>query len=188
MTVALTGIPGMMAPVATLDEGMPMRSEAEFTSLYHARFSDLSAQLYAYVGDASEAQDIVQEAFTRAWQRWDQIGKYEDPVAWVRRVAWNLATSRHRRLGVIRRFLARSTPPENAPPPSPDHVVLITALRRLSANQRRAMVLHYLADMSVADIARECGVAEGTVKSWLHRGRAELGKYLAESEPVKEVK
>ena len=50
------------------------------------------------------------------------------------------------------------------------------------------MVLHYLADMSVADIARECGVAEGTVKSWLHRGRAELGKYLAESEPVKEVK
>ena len=43
-----------------------------------------------------ETQDLVQEAFIRAWKRWDRIRRYDDPVAWVRRVAWNLAMTRHR--------------------------------------------------------------------------------------------
>ncbi|MEV0645023.1 SigE family RNA polymerase sigma factor [Phytomonospora sp. NPDC050363] len=160
-----------------------MRSEAEFIALYDARFSDLSAQLYAYTSDSTEAQDLVQEAFLRAWQRWDKIGTYDDPIAWVRRVAWNLAMSRHRRLAVVRRFLAKSGPPEPHPGMSPDHVALVTALRKLPDKQRRALVLHYLADMPIAEIARETGAKEGTVKSWLHRGRTEMAKHLTEIEP-----
>lgn len=160
-----------------------MRSQSEFIALYDARFSDLSAQLYAYTADATEAQDLVQEAFLRAWQRWDKIGGYDDPIAWVRRVAWNLAMSRHRRLAVVRRFLARSGPPEVHPGVSPDHVALVAALRRLPDKQRRALVLHYLADMPIAEIARETGAKEGTVKSWLHRGRTEMAKHLTEIEP-----
>ncbi|GLZ80771.1 RNA polymerase sigma24 factor [Actinorhabdospora filicis] len=160
-----------------------MRSQSEFIALYDARFSDLSAQLYAYTADATEAQDLVQEAFLRAWQRWDKIGAYDDPIAWVRRVAWNLAMSRHRRLAVVRRFLARSGPPEAHPGMSPDHVALVAALRRLPDKQRRALVLHYLADMPIAEIARETGAKEGTVKSWLHRGRTEMAKHLTEIEP-----
>ncbi|MGH3657043.1 MAG: RNA polymerase sigma factor, partial [Micromonosporaceae bacterium] len=136
--------------------------------------------LYAYLGDTTEAQDVVQEAFVRAWQRWQKIGEYDDPVAWVRRVAWNLATSRHRRVAVARRFLTRSGPPENQPEASPDHVALVAALRLIPEQQRRAMVMHYLADLPIADIAHDIGVAEGTVKSWLHRGRAELAKHLAD--------
>ncbi|MGH3661303.1 MAG: SigE family RNA polymerase sigma factor [Micromonosporaceae bacterium] len=158
-----------------------MRSEAEFAALYQARFNDLAAQLFAYIGDRTEAQDLVQEAFVRAWQRWHKVGEYDDPVAWVRRVAWNLATSRHRRLKVARRFLARSGPPEPHPDASPDHVALVAALRKIPQRQRQAVVMHYLADMSVADIAADTGVALGTVKSWLHRGRAELAKYLTEA-------
>jgi RNA polymerase sigma-70 factor (ECF subfamily) len=161
-------------------ERVPMPSEADFAALYQARFSDLSAQLYAYLGDSTEAQDVVQEAFVRAWQRWPKISEYDDPVAWVRRVAWNLATSRHRRLAVVRRFLSRAGPPEHHPAASPDRVALIAALRRIPEQQRRAVVMHYLADLSVADIAQEIGVAEGTVKSWLHRGRAELARHLSD--------
>ena len=167
--------------VGARSEGVSMRSEAEFTALYQARFSDLSAQLYAYTGDAAEAQDVVQEAFVRAWQRWHKIGEYDDPVAWVRRVAWNLATSRHRRVAVVRRFLSRATPPEHHPETSADHVALVSALRQIPERQRQAMVMHYLADMSVADIAREIGVADGTVKSWLHRGRIEMAKHLSDA-------
>ncbi|MGH3736046.1 MAG: SigE family RNA polymerase sigma factor [Micromonosporaceae bacterium] len=157
-----------------------MRSEAEFTALYQARFGDLSAQLHAYLGDSTEAQDVVQEAFVRAWQRWSRIGEYDDPVAWVRRVAWNLATTRHRRLAVVRKFVSRSGPPETHPAATPDRVALVHALRRVPEQQRRALVLHYLADLSVADIAHDMGVADGTVKSWLHRGRKELAKLLAD--------
>ena len=160
-----------------------MRSEAEFIALYDARFSDLSAQLYAYTADSTEAQDLVQEAFLRAWQRWDKIGTYDDPIAWVRRVAWNLAMSRHRRLAVVRRFLAKSGPPEPHPGMSPDHVALVAALRQLPDKQRRALVLHYLADMPIAEIAKETGAKEGTVKSWLHRGRTEMARHLSDIDP-----
>jgi RNA polymerase sigma-70 factor (ECF subfamily) len=184
---------GRMGPAASRDDaaaakrvsirdGVRVQSEAEFIALYESRFSELAAQIYAYTSDSSEAQDIVQEAFLRAWQRWDTIGDYDEPIAWVRRVAWNLATSRHRRIAVARRFLQRSSAPEPHPGMSPDHVALVEALRKVPEKQRRAVVLHYLGDMSIADIARLTGAKEGTVKSWLHRGRTELAQYLTEHE------
>lgn len=154
--------------------------EAEFTALYRARFSDLAGQLYAFTGDTGAAQDLVQEAFVRAWQRWATVSGYEDPVGWIRRVAWNLARSRYRRLLLFRRWARQHRPPEPAAELGPDRVALVTALRSLPERQRRALVLHYLADLPVAEIAAECGVAAGTVKSWLHRGRAALAEQLVD--------
>lgn len=163
--------------------GADVRTEAEFTDLYENHFSELAAQVCAYLGDAAESQDLVQEAFLRAWQRWDKVGGYEEPVAWVRRVAWNLATSRHRRNQVVRRFLQKSSPPEPAPAASPDHVALVSALQQVPAKRRKAIVMHYLADMSIASIAEHTGAKEGTVKSWLHRGRRELAELLTDEAP-----
>jgi RNA polymerase sigma-70 factor, ECF subfamily len=169
--------------------GADVRTEAEFTDLYEKHFSELAAQVCAYLGDATEAQDLVQEAFLRAWQRWDKVGGYEEPVAWVRRVAWNLATSRHRRNQVARKFLQKSSAPELAPAASPDHVALVAALKLVPAKRRQALVMHYMADMTVAAIAEATGAKEGTVKSWLHRGRKELAALLtddaAEAKPAK---
>jgi RNA polymerase sigma-70 factor, ECF subfamily len=165
-----------------------VRTEAEFTDLYEKHFSELAAQVCAYLGDATEAQDLVQEAFLRAWQRWDKVGGYEEPVAWVRRVAWNLATSRHRRNQVARKFLQKSSAPEASPAASPDHVALVAALRQVPAKRRQALVMHYMADMTISAIAAETGAREGTVKSWLHRGRKELAALLtddaAEAKPA----
>lgn len=191
--------PGKMTPTVETEiildgvnvskrDGVRVRSEAEFIALYESRFAELAAQVYAYTSDSSEAQDLVQEAFLRAWQRWDTIGGYDEPLAWIRRVAWNLATSRHRRVAVARRFLQRSTPPEPHPGMSPDHVALVAALRKVPEKQRRAVVLHYLGDLSVADIAAQTGAKEGTVKSWLHRGRMELARHLNEYEATGEFR
>ncbi|AVT34834.1 MULTISPECIES: RNA polymerase sigma factor [unclassified Plantactinospora] len=151
-----------------------------FDDVYRAHFQPLVVQLYAYVGDMTEAQDLVQEAFSRAWPRWDKIARYDDPVAWVRRVAWNTATSRWRRLRTARRYLERQRP-ENVPGPGPDRVALTAALATLPPNQRRAVVLHHLADLSINEIALECEVAPGTVKSWLHRARTALAARLGET-------
>jgi RNA polymerase sigma-70 factor (ECF subfamily) len=141
---------------------------------------DLAAQLYAFTGDALETQDLVQEAFIRAWQRWDKVGRYDDPVAWVRRVAWNLAMTRYRRLKIFRRVPGqRAAPPPPVPEFGLDRMVLVNALRSLPEQVRRALVLHYIADMSISDIVVEMGAPEGTVKSWLHRGRTELATHLA---------
>jgi RNA polymerase sigma-70 factor (ECF subfamily) len=151
---------------------------AEFDLLYQAQYGDVVAMVHALTGDLGEAQDLAQEAFCRAWQRWDVIAGYENPVAWIRRVATNLATSRWRRLRVADRHLRRERPPV-VQALQPDHVALVEALRALPADVRRALVLHHLVDLPVADVAHELGVAVGTVKSWLHRGRIALAAKLA---------
>jgi RNA polymerase sigma-70 factor, ECF subfamily len=152
---------------------------AEFDALYQAQYGDVVAMVHALTGDLSEAQDIAQEAFCRAWQRWTAVARYDNPVAWIRRVAVNLASSRWRHLRVVDRHLRRERPQAVAPL-QPDHVVLVAALRSLNADHRRAIVLHHLVDLPVAEVANELGVAVGTVKAWLHRGRTALAARLAD--------
>ena len=157
-------------------------TELDFDQFYASHFAALGVQLYAYYGDRAEAQDIAQEAFCRAWQRWPQVSSYEDPVAWVRKVAWRLAISRWRRARTALAFVRRQRE-EHVPEVSPDRVALASALATLPASQRRAVVLHYLAGMQVAEIATQEGVADGTVKSWLHRARTALATQLTEHSP-----
>jgi RNA polymerase sigma-70 factor (ECF subfamily) len=159
---------------ATVVNGSP---PGTFEDFYGAHVQALTLQLYAYTGDLGDAQDVTQEAFCRAFARWDRLSSYDDPVAWVRRVAWNLATTRWRRHRVASVFL-RSQRERHVEGPSPDRVALVGALAVLPANQRRVFVLHYLADMSIVDIAAQEGIAEGTVKSTLHRARAALADRL----------
>ncbi|WP_412541087.1 SigE family RNA polymerase sigma factor [Longispora sp. K20-0274] len=153
----------------------------DFEALYAAHFHNLTVQLYAYAGDMGQAQELVQEAFCRAFSRWKQISTYDDPVAWVRKVAWNLATSRWRKARTAATFL-RKHREQHVSAPSPDRVALAAALAKLPEKHRGAVVLHYLADMPVTEIALVLGAAEGTVKSWLHRGRAALATHLTEQE------
>jgi RNA polymerase sigma-70 factor, ECF subfamily len=167
------------------DAAHPSRDDvADFDQLYQAHYGRVLAIAYALSADAEAAQDLTQEAFCRAWQRWHRIGAYDDPVAWIRRVITNLAASRWRRLAIARKYLHRHLPAQSAPL-DPDHVAVIAALRELPVPQRQAVVLHHLVDLPVADVAHELGVPEGTVKSWLHRGRAALAARLAD--PATEV-
>ena len=149
----------------------------DFAAFYAATFSSLCAQLYVHTGDLAEAQDVVQEAFTRALPRWGRLAEYDDPAAWVRKVAWNLATSRWRRVRGLT-DLARRHREDTAPAPTPDRVALQAALAKLPSRQRQAVILHYLADAPIAEIAQLVGAPENTVKTWLHRGRASLAGHL----------
>jgi RNA polymerase sigma-70 factor, ECF subfamily len=152
----------------------------DLEALYAGHFHNLSVQLYAYTGDLGVAQELVQEAFTRAVPRWPTIAMYDDPLAWIRRVAFNLAKSRWRRMRTAAAF-ERKHRDEVVPEPSADRVLLVAALAKLPLKQRRVVVLHHLADLPIAEIARTEGVPEGTVRVWLHRGRAALAEQLADS-------
>ena len=114
----------------------------------------IAAQLSLYLGDLDEARDLTQEAFVRAWQRWDRISRYEEPATWIRRVAWNLATSRLRRLRIALRH-QRLVLVEPLPAPG-EHLAIGDALAELPDGQRRAVVLHYLVGLPVAEIAEVC--------------------------------
>ena len=160
-----------------------MRDPHGFDEFYRATAMDVLQFAYAVTGDHAEAQDLVQEAFARAWRHWRTVRDHPAPHAWVRVVVSRLATDRWRRVLGLRTALARSGPPPAIRPPSEDTVLLVRALRDLPPVQRQALARHYLFDMSIEDIAAEMEVASGTVKSWLSRGRARLATSLRELAP-----
>jgi RNA polymerase sigma-70 factor (ECF subfamily) len=158
---------------------VPEDPGTDLESFYAANFPALVVQLYAYTGDLGVAHEMVQEAICRAIPRWPAISGYDDPLAWVRRVAFNLAKSRWRRLRVAAAY-QRAHREEVVPEPNPDRVALVNALAKLPPAQRQAVVLHYLADLPVAEIAAIEGVSEGTTRVRLHRGRAALAAHLSD--------
>ena len=176
---------------SAVDRAVPVRVDApasasredDFDAFYAASAPRLVRQLHAMTGDLLEAQDCVQEAYARAWQRWAKVSGYDAPDAWVRQVAWRLAVSRFRRARVGRGLLRRQGPPPDVPALSPDHVAVVEALKTLPEPQRRAIVLHHLGDLSVAQVAEETGCPEGTVKARLSRGRAALAELLRDDLP-----
>lgn len=159
-----------------------MDHSADFDTFYRTHAPALVRQLAAHTGDVGDAQECVQEAFARAWQRWSKVSSYDVPEAWVRQVAWRLAVSRWRRARSAAVAARRHGPAPDVPPTDPDRVALVRALRAIPEAQRRAVVLHHVGGLTVAEIAADTGVPVGTVKARLSRGRTALAALLDISE------
>lgn len=153
-----------------------------FDEFYRSSRQRLLGFVYVLTGDLAEAQDAVQEAYVRAWQRWSTVSAYEEPEAWVRVVASRIAVSRWRSLRSRARAYLRHGATETVPGPDPDTVDVVAALRRLPEEQRTAIALYYLVGMPVAEVARQTDAPVGTVKARLSRGRAALAGLLAVSD------
>jgi RNA polymerase sigma-70 factor, ECF subfamily len=164
--------------------------EEDFSTLYLSSRARLAAQIYTLTGDSSEAAEVVQEAFTRALANWATIRSFDDREAWVRKVAFRVAVSRWRRLRRALPLGERAT--VASPQPVGERVDVLRAVAGLPISQRRAVVLHYLAGLSVEETATEMGAPAGTVKAWLSRARhrmaAELGDLDERPALEKEVK
>lgn len=156
-----------------------MRDSGQFGEFYTATAPRMVAQLYAMIGDLSEAEDAVQEAYARAWSRWRRVGTYADPVGWVRTVAYRIAVSSWRRSRSRWTAHVRSESTQPVAALNPDTVALVVALRQISPSQRRAIVLHYLAGLNVQEIAQETGSSPSAVKAQLSRGRQALAPLLS---------
>ena len=152
----------------------------EFEELYTSTFGRLVGQLFLVTGDLHEAEEVVQEAFTRAAGRWQRLREYDLPELWVRRVAINLATDSRRR--VRRRLAVQAQLDAEAaavvPPISVDGLAVAAALATLPRRQRQVVVLHYLLDVPVGEVARQLSMPVGTVKSRLARARSALAAQL----------
>ncbi|MER7888301.1 SigE family RNA polymerase sigma factor [Micromonospora sp. NPDC094482] len=153
-----------------------------FDEFYRGSRQRLLGFVYVLTGDLSEAQDAVQEAYIRAWQRWSTVSGYDDPEAWTRVVAARIAVSRWRSLRSRARAYLRHGSVETTPGPGTETVEVVAALRRLPEEQRTAIALYYLLGMPVAEVARETDAPVGTVKARLSRGRAALAGLLAVSD------
>jgi RNA polymerase sigma-70 factor (ECF subfamily) len=155
-------------------------STAGLPEQFGAAYPRNEAVVGLVVGDQAEAEDLTQEAFARLVPRWDQICKYDDPEAWVRRVALRLASNRLRKLRNRGRAYQLHGMHEQTPAASGDLVDVTRALGTLSLGQRQVVVLHYLLGFDISRVAAELGIPSGTVKSRLSRSRAALAPLLTE--------
>ena len=156
-----------------------METTATVDELFQLEYTRLVRSL-AVAFDAESAADAVQEAFIAADERWIEVGVYDDPAAWVRRVAINrlLNDRRNRRRRAEILATIRFVEDDDL---SAELLDLRRAVAALPAQMRLAVCLHYLADLSVDEMASALGVSPGTVKSNLHDARTRLRTQLEEA-------
>jgi RNA polymerase sigma-70 factor (ECF subfamily) len=146
----------------------------DFDALFREAGSGVFRTLFAYTGGRRDiAEEAMAEAFARALAR---SGTIRDPVAWIYRTAFRLANDE------LRAERRRGPAPSDAEAPPPELSGLIDALRRLSPNQRAAIVLRHVLDLDVSEVARRMGTAAPTVRVHIHRGRKRLRELLGAEE------
>ncbi len=155
-------------------------SHESFESFYRREFREVVGLAYALSGSRLGAEDLAQEAFIAAHERWDRIGGYDKPGAWVRRVVANKAVSGFRRKAAEAKALARLAGQRHQPLPElePEDEEFWRMVRKLPNRQAQSIALFYIEDRPVAEIAEILDCAPSTAKVHLFRGRQALAKKL----------
>jgi RNA polymerase sigma-70 factor, ECF subfamily len=157
--------------------------EVAIREFLHTAYPRLVAAVALACGSRPAAEDAVQEALLRAWERSEKGQETDSLEAWVTTVALNLARSGLRRLRSERRAKDRLPAPAASEPASSDRIDVERALLSLPRRQREAVVLRYYLQMDTREVAAALGINEGTVKSTLSRARAALADRLGVQEP-----
>jgi RNA polymerase sigma factor (sigma-70 family) len=169
--------PDRIARAARVGE---MADAAEFTRFFRQEFPRVVRTVFLIIADHSWAEEIAQDAFLKLFHHWPTVSHYDQPDAWVRRVAIRMGARVARRERMRRllegRFRSDLTTP---PPPEPDDEVH-RAVRDLPPSQRAAVVLFYFEDRPVAEIAEILGCTPATAWVHLHKARQRLAGVLRE--------
>lgn len=166
------------APEHGAEPGLTPAGARESIGVLYARHAPDAVRLAALLtGDATTAQDLVQDAFVRVGARLVHLRHPEAFETYLRRTVVNLARMHFRHRGVERAWLERQPSPGSVAGPSPaveDRDLVRLALHRLPARQRAALVLRFYLDLSQGEIADALRCRPGTAGSLISRGLARL--------------
>ncbi|MCP5026250.1 MAG: SigE family RNA polymerase sigma factor [Actinomycetia bacterium] len=150
-----------------------------FDSFYRREYYSLVGLAYVLTGSHHASEDLVQLAFTEAHRKWDRVGSYDQPGAWLRRVLVNKSRSRFRRLGSEAKALTRiGNRRQDDIQPGERSTEVWAAVRQLPNRQAAVIALKYWEDLAIADIAKVLDCSTETVKTHLKRARATLSRQL----------
>jgi RNA polymerase sigma factor (sigma-70 family) len=140
--------------------------------------------LRSLTGNDPRVEDALQEAFMTARHRWDDVGCYARPDAWVIKVALRILNGWRRRDRAALPGLDDEADERAARAfEQVERVIdLASALRTLPPARRRVVTLHYRLDLSVEEVADVLDMPVGTVKSHLHHARRRLAALFADEE------
>ncbi len=143
--------------------------QREFAEFYAAAWGDCLRIVTFSVADRPLAEDLVAEAFTKAWASWRKVRGLAEPRAWVIRTAMNARVSwwrRHRQQVTLGSQNTVAAATQDLTLDSS----LVTALRRLPVRQREVIALRLLLDLDTSTTAEMLGISASTVTTHLHRG------------------
>jgi RNA polymerase sigma-70 factor, ECF subfamily len=165
---------------ADREGGVPSDVPERFDEFFVREYARVLSVATALSGSRWAAEDLTQEAFLAAHADWDRLSRYEHPGAWVRRVVANKAVSRFRRRQAEARAFTRWWLLDRGEVPdlTRSDLEFWRVVRSLPRRQAQVIVLYYLEDLSVDDVADVLDVSPGTVKRHLHRAREALARTL----------
>jgi len=156
----------------------PLEASRSFETFYDAESRTLFRRLWLLTGNRGEAEELMQDAFLKVWERWEQVGAMEDPVGYLYRTAMNLFRKRYRRaLLAIRRTIGLA-PSRDDFADADDRDSVRRVLSTLPPRQRAALVLTEMLGFSPVDAGRALGVQASTVRSLSHQGRASFRRAM----------
>ncbi len=159
--------------------------DEEFTAYVGANMPRLRRLAYLMCGDEHRADDVVQIAITRLYTHWRKARAARDRDAYVRTMVVRAFLNEHRRRWNLVRLVGRPADlprePSTPPPDVETREVVWSALRRLSPKVRAVLVLRFVSDLPVADVAKALRCSESNVKTLTAQGLATLRRLLGRS-------
>jgi RNA polymerase sigma-70 factor, ECF subfamily len=155
-----------------VEEGVAV--EHPFEDFFEQEQDRLLRLLWMVTGSLQEAEDIVQDAFLRVWERWPKVSVMESPTGYLQHAAINIFRNRYRRARLGLRKVAASDPPVDAFGSVEDRISVSNALGSLTRKQRAALVLTDLLGYPADEAGRMLGVRGSTVRSLTSTARTAL--------------
>jgi RNA polymerase sigma factor (sigma-70 family) len=163
----------IVVPDATLDV---LASSRTFEAFYQAEAQTLFRRLWLVTGNRAEAEELMQDAFLKVWERWDRVAELDDPVGYLYRTAMNLFRTRYRRAKLALRRTAGLAPSNDDFSDADDRQVVRHVLATLPPRQRAALVLTEMLGFTAKEAGDALGIADGTVRSLTRHGREAFRK------------
>lgn len=132
--------------------------------------------------DRAEAEDLMQDAFLKVWERWGHVRSLDDPTGYLYRTAMNLYRKRRRRAAVALRHAIRPRPGRDRLDEVESRDLVLRALATLSPRQRMSLVLTDLLDYPSEEAGRLMGVKATTVRALVSQGRSALRNSMGDTD------
>lgn len=152
----------------------------DFQGFFKEHHAPLFRALWLMTRNRHEAEEVMQDAFLRVWERWDHVASLSDPVGYLYRTAMNVFRSRARRARVAIRLAVGHLPPDNELAAVEQREDVIRALAPLTQRQRAAFVLTDLLELTSEEAGQALRIKASTVRVLAARARAVLRKELGD--------
>ena len=163
-------------------ERAALERASDFEGLVQAEHPRLYGALWLITRDRGEAEDVMQEAFLRVWERWDRVRAMDDPAGYLYRTALNVYRQRIRRASLaVRRAIGLGAPRDELAEVE-THDLVLRALGRLTPRQRLSVVLVDLLDYSSKEAAQLMGIKAATVRVLASQARSALRRNADETD------